>query len=58
MNVNDAGKRGKTRWTPLTEEGVAALRLFVEENAFGQFSQSSLYNDADNNEVPHLSPGE
>ena len=41
--VNDAGKGGRNHWKPLTEEGVAAFRLFVEKDAFGQFSQSSLY---------------
>jgi len=43
VNVNVAGKGGRTHWKPLTAEGVAAFRLFVEKGAFGQFSQSSLH---------------
>ena len=43
VSVNQAGKGGKAHWKPLTEDGVEAFRLFVEKNAFGKFSQSSLY---------------
>jgi len=41
--VNQAGKGGKPHWKPLTAEGVAAFRLFIEKKAFGPFSQSSVY---------------
>jgi integrase/recombinase XerD len=43
VNVNAAGKGGRPHWKPLTEDGVAALRLFIEKNAFGAFSQSSVH---------------
>jgi integrase/recombinase XerD len=41
--VNQPGKNGKAHWKPLTQQGVAAFRLFIARNAFGQFSQSSVY---------------
>lgn len=41
--VNSPGKGGKPHWKPLTERGVAAFQLFIEKNAFGLFSQSSVY---------------
>jgi len=41
--VNQPGKNGKAHSKPLTEQGVAAFRLFIEKNAFGKFSQSSVY---------------
>ena len=39
--VNQAGKGGKPHWTPLTQRGIEAFKLFIEKNAFGKFSQSS-----------------
>lgn len=41
--VNQAGKGGKPHWKPLTADGVDALKLFIEKDAFGRFSQSSVY---------------
>lgn len=41
--VNQAGNGGKLHWKPLTEQGVVAFRLFIESDAFGEFSQSSVY---------------
>jgi integrase len=41
--VNRPGKGGKPHWKPLTERGIAAFKLFIEEEAFGDFSQSSIY---------------
>lgn len=41
--VNQAGKGGKPHWKPLTASGVAACKLFIEHDAFGKFSQSSIY---------------
>jgi integrase len=41
--VNQPGKGGKPHWKPLTASGVAAFKLFVERDAFGEFSQSSIY---------------
>ena len=58
--VNTPGKGGKPHWKPLTERGVEAFQLFIEKNAFGPFSQSSIYKswklacqDAD---VPFFNP--
>ena len=41
--VNKPGKDGKPHWKPLTAEAVAAFRLFIENDAFGKFSASSVY---------------
>jgi site-specific recombinase XerD len=45
---------------PLTEQGVAAFRLFIEKNAFGKFSQSSVYKSwklaCENAGVPFFNP--
>lgn len=58
--VGQPGKDGHTHWKPLTEGGVTAVRLFVEHQAFGEFSQASVYKswtlackDAD---VPFFNP--
>ena len=58
--VNQAGKGGKPHWKPLTQSGVEAFRLFIENDAFGELSQSSIYKtlklaceDAD---VPFFNP--
>lgn len=58
--VNTPGKGGKPHWKPLTERGVEAFQLFIEKNAFGPFSQSSIHKswklacmDAD---VPFFNP--
>ena len=41
--VADPGKDGDPHVKPLTVEGVEAFRLFSEKEAWGNFSQSSLY---------------
>jgi integrase len=41
--VVDPGKGGESHVKPLTPEGVEAFRLFTAREAWGQFSQSSLY---------------
>ena len=41
--VVDPGKDGEPHVKPLTLEGVDAFRLFIKHNAWGEFSQSSLY---------------
>jgi len=58
--VNAPGKSGKPHWKPLSVRGVEAFRLFIEKDAFGEFSQSSIYkswmlacSDAD---VPFFNP--
>lgn len=43
MTLRYAGKRGKPHVKPLTQDGVAAWREFIKENAQGSFSTSSLY---------------
>jgi hypothetical protein len=41
--VNRPGGSGRPHWKPLTEQGVAAFQLFIEKDAFGEFSRSSIY---------------
>ena len=41
--VNRPGKNGKPHWKPLTAEAVEAFRLFIDKDAFGEFSASSIY---------------
>lgn len=41
--VVDPGKDGAPHVKPLTPEGVEAFRAFIEHDAFGKFSRSSLY---------------
>jgi integrase/recombinase XerD len=42
VRVTDPGKDGEPHIKPLTKEGVEAFALFVQHDAFGEFSQSSL----------------
>jgi integrase/recombinase XerD len=42
VRVADPGKDGEPHVKPLTREGVEAFALFVQQDAFGDFSQSSL----------------
>ena len=41
--VVDPGKDGEPHAKPLTQDGVDAFRLFVQAEAWGQFSQPSVY---------------
>ncbi len=41
--VGRPGKGGRPHWKPLTADGVTALTMFIDHNAFGPFSQSALY---------------
>lgn len=41
--VVDPGKDGEPHAKPLTPDGVAAFRLFAQVDAWGPFSQSSVY---------------
>jgi integrase len=58
--VNQPGKNGKAHWKPLTQQGVAAFRLSIAKNAFGEFSQSSVYKSwklaCEDAEVPFFNP--
>jgi len=58
--VNQAGKGGKPHWKPLTADGVDALKLFIEQDAFGRFSQSSVYKSwkqaCEDAEIPFFNP--
>jgi|KBSSwiStaDraftv2_1062776.scaffolds.fasta_scaffold179254_2 integrase len=58
--VNQPGKGGRPHWKPLTQEGVTAFRLFIAKNAFGEFSQSSIYKSwklaCEDAQVPFFNP--
>ena len=58
--VNLAGKSGKPHSKPLTGTGVEAFRLFIEKQAFGKVSQSSVYKSwrlaCEDAEVPLFNP--
>jgi integrase len=58
--VADAGKNGDPHVKPLTTDGIAACRLFIEHAGWGKFSQSSVYKSwklaCEDAEVPFFNP--
>jgi integrase len=58
--VNQPGKDGNPHWKPLTAEAVEAFRMFIEKDALGEFSASSVYKSwklaCDEAGVPFFNP--